>query len=247
MQHPDLFSDSPGPQMTRAPDDPEAAWSDLAADLGSGADQVWALGHDVIFVTLALRTLQARPELTTPNLVGGLQVMIAWCRERPIEKTMDALYGVDVSAVETSEVDLEASRDGPQELARLSLETLVGFERIYEGAHQGNVGHVMDHAQALLELERLGFGRAARSGWSGFRRHVAVLRHLQGIPLQGAEVEASVAEDPRRVAYWELNLMRNDWAYGHAFKYPYHLYDLARLAEDPSLALAAERQVGRLI
>jgi hypothetical protein len=236
---------SPAPQ--RSVPDPERTWSDLVSELGGQMHQVWAIGHDAIFVTLALRTLKERPELTTADLVDGLRKVLAWCRARPIEQTMATLYGIDVSDVRADQVDLDASVDMPAQLARLALETLIGFERVHWGVHQGNIGHIMDHAQALLELERLGFADVARTGWTAFRKHVAVLRRLQELTLDQPEVDRVVLEDPRGPSYWALDLSWNNWAYGHAFKYPYHLHDLARLIDDRALLRAAAHQLGRLV
>lgn len=240
-------SEPPFPPPLRSVTDPERAWSDLVRRLGEDMHEVWAIGHDAIFVTLALRTLRERPDFTTPELVDGLKKVLAWCRARPIEQTMASIYGIDVSDARADEVELDASTDRPADVARVALETLVGFERVYWGAHQGNIGHIMDHAQSLLELERLGFTDVARAGWSAFRKHVAVLRRLQTLTLPQPEVDRVVLEDPRESSYWALDLAWNNWAYGHAFKYPYHLHDLANILDDQALVSSAKRQLGRLV
>ena len=48
--------------------------------------------------------------------------------------------------------------------------------------------------------------------------------------------------DADSVGYWERDLGWDDWASGHAFKYPYALFDLLPLV-DESLATAAMTRV----
>ena len=89
-------------------------------------------------------------------------------------------------------------------MARVAVETAVGFEHVYVGTHQGNIGHII-HAHALLTFERLGCDDLVDS-----------------------------------VGYWERDLGWDDWASGHAFKYPYARFDLLPLV-DEKLATVARR------
>ncbi len=51
---------------------------------GKHLDGVWAIGHDVIYTALAVRTFQARPELCTGPIVDGLHRVVDGCHQDPL-------------------------------------------------------------------------------------------------------------------------------------------------------------------
>ena len=218
----------------------------LVEDLHSSIDDLWAIGHDVIFTTLAVRTLQVRPALATGRVADGLHRVIAWCRTRPIDGVADRIYDVDVSDATGDEIDLDPARHGAAEIAHHAFSTMLAFPRVYRGAHQGNIGHLMDHGQALVELARLGYSDVAAAGWKAFRRHVSVLRRIADLELDAEEVRAGPAADPRTREYWERGASDDNWASGHVFKYPYHMLDLFRAVPDPAVQRRILTLLGKL-
>ena len=87
---------------------------------GEHLDGVWAIGHDVIFTALAVRTFQARPELCTGRVVDGLHRVVDACHQQPLmqiaglfdvtDATSDDLVGLTVD--EPSEVARRTGNDG---------------------------------------------------------------------------------------------------------------------------------------
>jgi hypothetical protein len=209
---------------------------------GEHLDGVWAIGHDVILTALAVRTFQARPELCTAQVVDGIHRVIDACHQQPFVQIAGRFD------VEARRDDLEGlSLDAPGEVARLALETMVGVVHVYAGLHQGEIGHVVDHAHALITFDRLGYQAEFQRGRLGFLTHVAGLRQIAQEETDLAEVTAGVEDDARHPAYWEHDFTTNDWAVGHVFKYPYALYELLALVDDPPLARRSMRRMGELI
>ena len=210
---------------------------------GTHLDGVWAIGHDVIFTALAVRTFQARPELCTGPIVDGLHKVVDACHQDPLLQIADVFDVTDATGDDLAALHV----DEPSDVARVALETMVGFTHVYVGLHQGHIGHVIDHAHALITLDRLGHRAEAQRGRRGFLTHVAALRKVWHEQADLTEVTVGVTDDARQPAYWENDYTTNDWAVGHVFKYPYALYDLLALVDDPALAKSSIQRMGELI
>lgn len=228
-----------------ASSDPDAALvSEVVEHVGGEhLDGVWAIGHDVIYAALATRTFHARPELCTGWVVDGLHRLVDACHQQPM---MQIAGLFDVSDVTSDDLD-GLSVDEPDEIARVALETIVGVTHVYAGLHQGDIGHVIDHAHALLSLDRLGYRAEAHRGRRGFLTHVAALRKVAYEEADLPEVTVGVGHDAHEPAYWDHDYSTNDWAIGHVFKYPYALYDLLALVDDSALAARSIQRMGQLI
>jgi hypothetical protein len=209
---------------------------------GNHLDAVWAIGHDVIYTALAVRTFQARPELCTGPIAEGLHRVIDACHEQPLLQIANIF---DVTG--TTGAELGLALDEPADVARVALETMVGFTHVYPGLHQGHIGHIIDHAHALISLERVGHPSEARRGRHGFLEHVAALRKIWHESADMPEVILGITDDARQPGYWQHDYSSNDWAVGHVFKYPYALYDLLDLVDDSTLGHASISRVGQLI
>ncbi len=228
-------------------DRPQCATSDrcdeLVEAIEDGLDHVWAIGHDVIYSALVVRTLRERPELGDGSIIDGVLRVLASCREQPLH----LIGGVfDVSNARADEVAGETVAD-TQSLAEVTLRTMLEFRHVYLGLHQGDIGHLADHAHALLVLDRLGYQRAASRGISGFREHLAALRHVRHLTADLPEVREGLNADPREARYWDREWSQNDWAVGHVFKYPYAILDLLDVVNDETIAPAVLRRLGDLV
>jgi hypothetical protein len=144
---------------------------DIVDALDGGLNRCWAIGHDVIFAALTLRTLDARPDLGSSWIVESICNVIRGGRTFPLE-TIGNVFDVRDVPDYDEKLDLGTT----VVLAKASLEAMLDFDHIYEGPHQGDVGHIADHAHGLLSLERLGYENIARQGLGGFREHLAALQ-----------------------------------------------------------------------
>jgi hypothetical protein len=208
-----------------------------------GLEHVWAIGHDVIYAALVLRTLRERPELGTAPVIEGVLRLLSSCREQPLE-TIGGVF--DVRDAKGEEVADDEVADVTS-LAKLALTTILDVQHVYIGLHQGDIGHVADHAHALLVLDRLGYRDASRRGTAGFRQHVAALRRVRYLTADLGEVRHGLDADPRQILYWNQASSENDWAIGHVFKYPYALLDLLDIAGEEDLTTPVLRRLGELV
>jgi|GEM_PF-3793049 hypothetical protein len=234
-RHQWIFADPP--IGSDAPADPDELLDALRPQLGT----VNAIAHDVIFTALALRAFDAMPELCTRGIVDGLIRVIDSCRDFPFTDIAGVFPVTNPSANET-EIDTST----PSAIATAALNTAVGFEHVYVGLHQGNIGHIVNHAHALLTLDTLGHRDITDAARGAFATHAAVLRGLWAATAHLEEAPYAPPDNADTVAYWERDLGWNDWASGHAFKYPYALFDLLPLVDD-DLALAAQARIRALV
>ena len=235
-KHAWLFRDHPESHSTGCVDD-------LIEVIDDGLDHTWAIGPDVIYAALALRTFAERRDLASAWVVDGLRDVLRRCRAQPLE----IIGGVfDVRGVDAAEVDEAEVQTWPA-VAGTALRTILEVDHIYLGLHQGDVGYLADHAQALWTLHRLGYEDVADAGLRGYREHVAALRRVGRSTTDVKEVHVGLQADPRKVPYWDAVGGSNDWAVGHAFKYPYAFFDLLTLRSDPTLEAPLLRRLGQLI
>ena len=164
----------------------------------------------------------------------------------------------DVRGVDAAEVDEAEVQTWPA-VAGTALHTILEVDHIYLGLHQGEVGHLYlglhqgevghlaDHAQGLWTLHQLGYEDVADAGLRGYREHVAALRRVGRSTTDVKEIHVGLQADPRKVPYWDAVCGSNDWAVGHAFKYPYALFDLLTLRSDPTLEAPLLRRLAQLV
>jgi hypothetical protein len=235
-KHSSLFADVPASA-------PTGRAHEIVDAIDDGLDRTWAIGHDVIYAALVLRTLEARPELASGPIVDGVISVQRQCRTQP----MDVVGGVfdvrDASADEVSSEEMATDAS----LAAVALRTMLEFDHVYLGLHQGDIGHLADHAHALIVLERLGHAGTARRGRRGFREHLAALRRVRHSIADLPEIHEGSAADPRDPAYWDQASPSNDWAVGHVFKYPYAMFDLLEVSGAPDLARPVTTRLGQLV
>ena len=217
-----------------APARPE--WSEeIASALSNNIGQLRAIGHNVIFATLALKVLKDEPLLCTYPLVEAIVKLVSqfhgagpggpfpgW-RPRELDQLLSAPPPAPREWAE------------PTELARYALKSLTDVEHVCAGAHAGVVGHVLTHADALVELSRLGYTALAHRGRSAYLTHATlVVRGFDPswrMSVRTPSKFAALTED-----YWGQRLKgRSNWSFGHKFKYPYSFYRLCRLVEDAEL------------
>jgi hypothetical protein len=226
-----------------APSVPTGRAYEIVEAIDDGLDHTWAIGHDVIYAALVTRTLEARPELASGAVVDGVLSVLRQCRTQP----MDVVGGVfDVRDAGADEVSSEEVATNGS-LAAVTLRTMLEFDHVYLGLHQGDIGHLADHAHALIALERLGHADTAQRGRRGFREHLAALRRVRHSIADLPEIIDGFVADPREPAYWDRASSSNDWAVGHVFKYPYAMFDLLEVCGTPELARPVMMRLGQLV
>ncbi len=192
-------------------------------------------GHDVIFASLALKALRDLPEYAAPAIVDGicelLRLIVA--RRRP-----------DPDTPFNQEHPLPPYRS-TKDIATVTLQATLRPWGDVSRVGASGVIHWITHADAVVTLEDLGYADLAKRGHAAQRLHInqAVTGGEQREPLRAA-IDWLGAE------YWESDtsrkLFENTWLAGHAFKLPYSLFRMLRLAEDQELRNACLLRATRL-
>ena len=221
----------------------------LAAALAANIDKMRQSGHNVIFTALAIKALADHPVYATPEIVAGVRALIA--------KFDGAIpgrgyYGVKTGWITGDRVPLPAGCDLPPTTLEQSLVTAVIDELISSAAMRrqgfGGLFHIINHATALVELSRYGYGDLARRGFAAHRRHILLWRSLPDVEDElGALTPA--AHDPRMPAYWRHSGAPTPWSarLTHRVKTLYGFFTLAPLVEDPARRDQAETQFRHLM
>jgi hypothetical protein len=205
-------------------------------------------GHNVIFAALAIRALQTRPEYATPSIIEGIQRLIhAFDQASPGQ----GYYGHERGWVRGDRVPLAEhaalpSYDGQKEMAELVLTELVQTASEHRQGY-GGLWHLINHAAALVDLERLGYEELAELGMPAQRQHVRLYRSLPNLEEElGAVVPA--AHDPRSPAFWSGQPLRRDSArLTHRIKTLYGFSRLLSVRVDCGLCRSAEERLSYLL
>lgn len=182
-------------------------------------------GHNVIFASIALRALRDHEELATATVIRGVcQLTDAFANAHAGR----GYFGKDRGWLNGSQVDPSPESDFPAydsipTMARVTIDELIATGAIHKQGF-GGLWHVINHAAAIVELDRYGAGETALAALPAHHHHVRLWRMLPDVsdelgPLAKAE------HDPREAVYWNGMLKREQARLTHRIKtiYGYHL------------------------
>jgi hypothetical protein len=214
--------DTPEPRLTE----------NLLAALTASTDRLRQAGHNVIFPSLALKAMAEVPEAVTPARVAGL------CR-------LVEAFTVYLEPLTGPDVDLPGL-DDPTALAEFILAEALHAMRRFEGRGQGWTGHLLTHAQAVMDLAGIGEATAAEHARGGLAIYVRRIRmgpqdEDRIIPEHPPTKHGALTE-----RYWQERRSR-EIGLGHCFKYPYAFFSLLDIAKDDRLRRRSEEQAYRVL
>ncbi len=213
--------------------------------IDSNIETLHAIGHNVIFASLALKALKQTPQMITPSISDGIaRLLYAFSSQGP----GGPFYGwEDISKVTVKANDNIPIYTDEQIMIDFVFEEFAKFPKIYKGRHQGVVGHLLTHAHALIELSRMGYPQLAAKGHNAHRLYIKLARNL---PDAGELLlkEHQKPSNPLELEYWERDLEGElSWLFGHAFKFPYGFYSLIKNVDNQSKVNRYCRQLGYLL
>lgn len=224
-------------------DSQEQRIGEIATALSGNIDSLRQSGHNVIFAALALRALHEHPEHATDAIVDGV------CR---LTRGFDnagpgkGYYGEARGWVGGNETSLSADADLPPYDSEKAMAATVIDEVISSaGEHRqgfGGLFHVINHAAALADLSRLGYGGLARRGRASHSDHLCLWRGLPNLEGElGGLVQAE--HDPRTPQYWRRteSVQWSGWL-THRLKTLYGFSRLLQSVVNPATVAQAERQ-----
>lgn len=159
-------------------------------------------GHNVIFASLAIRALRDHPEQAGAKIVSGIGKLIAGFDKVGPGR---GYYGREKGWKQGNEVVLADDDGVPPYRSTLDMAARVVAELIASAPLRrrgfGGLFHLINHAAALLELERLGYPELVRTGLPAHRRHLRLWKSLPDLSGElGPLVKAE--RSPTDPAYW---------------------------------------------
>jgi hypothetical protein len=175
----------------------------IAKALAGNIGKTRQSGHNVIFAAIALRGLKGHSQLATPKILAGIGQLIATFHNAHAGR---GYYGKAIGWKNGNEAPMVPEAEiGAYDSMKTLAEAVVA-EVIQEAAvHRqgfGGLFHLINHAAALTELDRMGFPDLARQGLPAHRQHLRLLRALPNLETELGKLETTNA-DPLTTRYWE--------------------------------------------
>ncbi len=198
----------------------------LLTALEPGVDRLCRDGHNVIFLSLALRALHDQPEMATPSRLAALR--------RTVEALEPKRHG-------KGEIEV------PESTADFAEFVLKEFLACTEGGPgQGYAGHLLTHGRALLDLRLLGHEAFAKKCLNAFQLAVKIARPTAAGADWTAKRRKVEFLRPDRIDYWKRRAAAGSMELGHLFKYPYGYFGVRRHSTNEALKQVCTDQSFRL-
>ncbi len=230
----DLFK--PLPKEELKPD----AIKSIADALQKNVGETRQSGHNVIFAAIGIRALKDHTDLATPSVISGI------CKLTEGFNTAHAgrgYYGKEKGWLNGNQVKLaddETFRPyaSVPEMVQVTLDELVATAAIRRQGF-GGLWHVINHAAAITELDRLGYKELAKKALPAHHQHIRLWRSLPDVKGELGPV-AKAKDDPREAAYWKGMLKRDEARLTHRIKTLYGFYTLTRFIDKDALRKMAD-------
>lgn len=216
---------------------------EIAVALSRNIGQLRQSGHNVIFASLAIRALRGHPQFAMPTIVTGIvQLIERFDGERPGR----AYFGNEKGWIEGEHLEVIEDAELPQYSDLRAMAEAVVEELIQSGSIRrqglGGLFHIINHAQALTELDRLGYGELARAGMRAHHRHLCLWRSLPDLSAELGRLRAA-KNDPLSVDYWN-EAGPSQWSahLSHRIKTLYGFFSLLRWIDAEDKRREAEKQ-----
>lgn len=212
----------------------------IAAALEKNIGSLRQSGHNVIFAALAIRALHDHPDYGAPQIVDGIRKLILAFSSVPPGR---GYYGKEKGWLSGDKVKLPAEGSlarykSIQAMADATIAQLIGGAAIRKQGF-GGLWHIINHAAGLAELDRFGYKDLARRGLAAHHHHVRLWRSLPNVESElGAPRKASL--DPRKPAYWQGMLKRDEARLTHRIKTLYGYFVLRRMIQDAATRKRAD-------
>ncbi len=205
----------------------------IAKALARNIGQARQSGHNVIFSAIALRALKGHPELATPKLLDGIGRLIATFDNAHAGR---GYYGKATGWKNGRQAPMAPEGEiKPYDSLQTLAATVVAEVTRDAAVHRqgfGGLFHLINHAAALTELDRMGFANLARQGLPAHRQHLRLLRALPDLETELGKLETTT-ENPLTATYWKKTKSAQWGAWlTHRIKTLYGFHTLLRYIED---------------
>jgi len=197
-------------------------------------------GHNIIFAAIAVRALHDHEDYATPQIITGIRKLTEGFNKVPPGR---GYYGKEKGWLTGNQVKLKsddkfsAYKSVPQ-MVDVTIGELIATAAVKKQGF-GGLWHIINHAAAITELDRIGYKDVARQALPAHRQHIRLWRSLPDVESElGAVVKAE--HDPREPIYWKGMLKRDQARLTHRIKTLYGFYTIRRFIEDDATRKKAE-------
>ncbi len=218
----------------------EAGIKSIADALQKNVGETRQSGHNIIFASIAMRALKDHGEFATPSVVAGIRKLIEGFNSAHAGR---GYYGKQKGWLNGQQVKLPADDafrpyDTIQEMVDVTVDELIDTAAVRKQGF-GGLWHVINHAAAIAELDRLGFRELAKQALPAHHQHVCLWRSLPNVEVELGPV-AKAEQDPRRATYWKGMFKRDEARLTHRIKTLYGFYAILRFVENDAKRKKAE-------
>jgi len=226
----------PFPEEKAAPD----AIRSIAEALEKNVSQTRQSGHNVIFAAIAIRALRDHPDFATPQVVTGIRWLIEGFNHTHAGR---GYYGKEKGWLTGDQAKLPVDENFPayrniQEMVDVTIAELIATASVKKQGF-GGLWHVINHAAAITEIDRLGYKELAKKALPAHHQHMRLWRSLPDVELDLGSVKKA-EHDPRDPVYWTGMLKRDEARLTHRIKTLYGFYTLKRFIDNQSLVKKAD-------
>ncbi|MCA9090696.1 MAG: hypothetical protein KDA90_18905 [Planctomycetaceae bacterium] len=188
-------------------------------------------GHNIIFASIAVRALRDHPEFATPAIIEGVRKLIAGFNSQHAGR---GYYGKPEGWKTGAQVTVKTDdgfvpyKDIP-EMVAVTLDELIATAPTKKQGF-GGLWHIVNHAAAIVELDRHGYGEVAQLALPAHHHHIRLWRSLPDVESELGAVGKST-HDPRDPAYWVGMLKRDEARLTHRIKTLYGYYTIRNFVE----------------
>ncbi|MBC8355247.1 MAG: hypothetical protein H8E66_25000 [Planctomycetes bacterium] len=206
--------------------------SSIATALSKNVGETRQSGHNIIFASIAIRALHDHEEYATPQVVAGIRKLTEGFNGVHAGR---GYYGKNQGWLNGNQVKVDADNDFPmyesiQQMVDVTITELVDTAAIRRQGF-GGLWHIINHAAAISELNRLGYKGVAAMALPAHHDHIRLWRSLPDVESElGAVVKAE--HDPREPVYWEGMLKRDEARLTHRIKTLYGFYTIRQFIDD---------------
>ena len=231
---PDLFQSMPKEEAK-----PDTVRT-IADALKKNVSDLRESGHNIIFASITIRALKDHSDFATPQVISGIRKLIEGFNTAHPGK---GYYGKEKGWVYGNKVELAADNKfrpyaSIQEMTDVTIEELIATAAIKKQGF-GGLWHIINHAAAIMEMDRFGFKELAKLALPAHHQHIRLWRSLPDVEGELGAVRKA-EHDPRDPAYWKGMLKRDEARLTHRIKTLYGFYTLKRFIEDETQRKKAE-------
>ncbi|MBT4866771.1 MAG: hypothetical protein HON53_16830 [Planctomycetaceae bacterium] len=212
----------------------------VAAALQKNVGKTRQSGHNIIFATIALRALHDHAEYATPQIVAGVRKLVEGFNNAHPGR---GYYGKAKGWLNGNQVKLQPDNKfrpykSIAQMVDVTIAELISTAAVRKQGF-GGLWHLINHAAAITELDRLGYEKVAAQALPAHHQHIRLWRSLPDVESELGSVVKS-KRDPREPVYWEGMLKRDQARLTHRIKTLYGFYTIRRFVEDDATRKKAE-------